>query len=127
MDEDITIIFKKQAEVLPSEIRRYIASGEWEQKINTLTQKFNLSEETAGVLGREVMLVLAGLVHPGVFRGEFASDISDIDDTTIDAIVSEVMSSIFQPILPILEKFFKEQDATPEPEIEPQKECNNSK
>ena len=60
MDEDITIIFKKQAEVLPSEIRRYIASGEWEQKINTLTQKFNLSEETAGVLGREVMLVLAG-------------------------------------------------------------------
>jgi hypothetical protein len=122
MDEDITIIFQKQAEVLPSEIRKYIASGEWEQKINTITQKFNLSEETAGVLGREVMLVLSGLVHPGVFRGEFASDISDIDDTTIDAIVSEVVSSIFQPILPILEKFFKEQDATPEPEIEPQKE-----
>ncbi len=122
MDEDITIILQKQAEALPSEIRKYVVSGEWEQKITAITQKFNLSEETASVLGREVMLVLAGLVHPGVFRGEFASDINDLDDTTINAIVSEVVSSVFQPILPILEKFFKEQDSTPEPEFEPQKE-----
>lgn len=133
MDEDITIILQKQAEALPSEIRKYIASGEWEQKVNTITQKFNLSDETASVLGREIMLALTGLVHPGVFRGEFASDISDLDDTTIDTIVAEVNNSIFQPILPILEKFFKEQDSAPEPtpvsvtEIKPEPELQHEK
>lgn len=115
MDEDINNFFQKQAEVLPSEIRKYIISGEWEQNLNTIIQKFKLSEETAGVLGREVMIVLSGLEHPGVFRGEFASDISDIDDATIDAVVADVSNLIFQPIRPALEKFFQEQDSAEEP------------
>ncbi len=119
MDEDITIILQKQADALPSEIRKYIISGEWEKTLENIIQHYKLSEETSGVLSREVMLVLAGLVHPGVFRGEFASDINDIDDPTIDAIVKEVTDSIFQPILPILKIFLKEQDAAPDPTLIP--------
>lgn len=122
MDEDIDITFQKQAEALPSEIRKYIVSGVWEKELNTIIQQYKLSEETASVLGREVILVLTGLTTPQTFRGDLVSEIHDVDNETIDTIVVRVTASIFNPIRAILEKFLAEQDSSPDGELPKEKE-----
>lgn len=112
MENDIETIFSRQAEVLPTEVRRFVASGEWERDLGDVAARFGLSEDNTDSLRIEIALVFAGLVHPDEFRSALASELEGLDSATLDALASEVEANIFAPVRPMLERFFAEQEET---------------
>lgn len=110
MDNDIENIFSRQAEVLPDEVRRFVASGSWEGTLDGIIAHYNLSEDDTDALRTEIALVLAGLVHPNEFRSALGGELQGVDGATLDALVAEVGAGIFAPIRPALERFFAEQE-----------------
>lgn len=122
MDQDIENIFGQQAEVLPDEVRRFVASGEWEGPLDGIIAHYNLSEDDADSLRTEISLVLTGLVHPNEFRSALGEEIKGVDSVTLDALAAEIGVGIFAPIRPALERFFVEQEEGEEVESEAAKE-----
>lgn len=110
MDTDIETIFSRQAEILPTEVRRFVASGEWERGLSDVTARLGLSEDNTDSLRTEIALVFAGLVHPDEFRSVLTSELEGLDSATLDALTGEVEANIFTPVRPMLERFFAEQE-----------------
>lgn len=110
MDDDIKNIFEKQANVLPPEVRTFIASADWEGMLDATVEHFTLSEDAADSLRTEVALVLVGLTPFAGLKEALAAALGEVADSVLDAIVAELSVRIFAPIRPALERFFAEQE-----------------
>lgn len=119
MDNDIENIFSRQAEVLPDEVRRFVASGLWEGPLDDIIAHYNLSEDDIDSLRTEISLVLAGLVHPNEFRAAIGGEMPGADSATLDALAGETEANVFAPIRPMLERFFSEQEGAEREEVRP--------
>src|SRR3989344_3297176 len=110
MEPDIENILAEQARVLPSEVRRYIVEAQWENMIEAIATRFQLSPDNMSTLRMETVLVLAGLVPPGEFRAALTEQLEGVGSVVADTIAAEVAVAVFAPIRPILERFFAEQE-----------------
>lgn len=110
METDIENILRRQAQVLPNEVREYVARADWGQVVDVVSERFHLSPENAGTLQTETMLVLAGLVPLHEFRDVLVEQFEGVDSATVDIIVAEIGVAVFAPIRPALEQFFADQE-----------------
>ena len=120
MDNETIKILEEQAKKMPPKVIDFLSSFDWESVLNNTSASHNLSFELSNKLKKEVVLVLAGLIHPDAFREEIKERIGG-DETTIDAIVAEIEENIFTPIRADLMKFFEEQEVVEEGQEEVEK------
>lgn len=110
MGPDIENILRRQAQVLPDEVREFIARADWGQAVDTVSERFQLSPENAGTLFTETMLTLAGLVHPNEFKEALKRELAGVDPVVVDTITAEIGVTVFAPVRSALEEFFAMQE-----------------
>lgn len=110
MDTDIENILRRQAQVLPDEVREYVARANWGQAVDAVSERFQLSPENASTLQTETVLVLAGLVHLDEFKEAIKGELIGVDPVVIDTIAAEIGVAVFAPVRAALEEFFIEQE-----------------
>ncbi len=110
MDNNTLQAIKEQSVKLPTEVRNFIASSNWDETLGTILSHSETPEAKHGVFQNEVLLVLIGLVHVNAFRSQLAEQLGEYN-VTIDAVADEVDEKIFAPIRPILIEFFENEQA----------------
>lgn len=93
LDESI----KQVMQTLPAPIRNYLAQGKYTPVAKSLMSKYGLRIDQAGILEREIMLLLMGIEDPS----EFATALTEEGALTSDAvqkIVADVNQLIFVPL-----------------------------
>ena len=93
LDESI----KQMMETLPPVIRAYLAQGKYTPVAKTLMAKYGLRIDQAGVLEREIMLLLMGIENPDEFIQALMEE-AKLDKKVIDGIVQDVNTQIFIPL-----------------------------
>lgn len=114
MDTDIENILRRQAQVLPDEVREYVARADWDRAVDAVSERFQLSPENASTLSTETMIVLAGLVHPSEFKEALKGELTGVDPVVVDTIAAEIGVAVFAPVRAALERFFMEQEEAEE-------------
>ncbi|MBI3634308.1 MAG: hypothetical protein HY228_01670 [Candidatus Yonathbacteria bacterium] len=109
MDNETLKILEEQASRLPEEVIDFLSSSDWVSILDGIIASSNISSPISNKIKREVVLVLAGLIHPNDFREEIKEQAVG-DETTINPIIAEVEEKIFAPIRADLVKFFEEQE-----------------
>src|SRR3989344_6496742 len=88
---------KQVMETLPPVIRAYLAQGKYTVVAKTLMAKYGLRIDQAGVLEREIMLLLMGIENPDEFIQALMEE-AKLDKKVIDGIVQDVNTQIFIPL-----------------------------
>lgn len=114
MNPDIENILRRQAQVLPDEVREFIARADWDRAVGAVSERFQLSPENASTLQTETILVLAGLVHPNEFKEALKGELVEVDPVVIDTIAAEIGVAVFAPVRAALEEFFAMQEEAEE-------------
>jgi len=110
MDNETSQILKEQIKNLPPSVVDFLASSNWQGILTNIVISSSLAPEVADVLENEVVLVLAGLVHPEAFHTELQQQ-SGLDEISLSNVINEVEEKIFDPVRPELVKFYEEQVA----------------
>ncbi|MDE1919337.1 MAG: hypothetical protein KGH56_01425 [Patescibacteria group bacterium] len=82
---------------LPPQIRSFIASGKAREATRQIMAKYRLHIDQAGVLGREIILLLVGIKNPDEFLRALAEE-AKLDQKTIGSIVQDVNEQVFIPL-----------------------------
>lgn len=106
MDSETDQIFKEQLVKLPSSVVTFLSSTKWNEDIDTIGSLYNLEPEQLDAFEQEVMLVLAGLVHPDTFRTSLEQEVG-LQGAVLSAIVTAVEQKIFAPVREDLAEFFE--------------------
>jgi len=93
LDESVAQVMQ----TLPPIIRDYLSAGKYTTVARNLTTKYGLRIDQAGVLEREIMLLLMGIETPPEFVQALAEE-ARLDKKAIDSIVLEVNDQIFMPL-----------------------------
>ena len=93
LDESI----KQVMQTLPPVIRVYLAQGKYTAVAKNLMAKYGLRIDQAGVLEREIMLLLMGIENPDEFTKALIEE-ARLDQKTIDSIVQDINMQIFVPL-----------------------------
>ncbi|MDD5152522.1 MAG: hypothetical protein PHS95_00770 [Candidatus Pacebacteria bacterium] len=107
---NLSEILEEQLKKLPSRVVDFLASSNWQEVLTNIGISSRLSPQIVDALENEVVLVLAGLVHPDAFHGELVSQ-TKIDEVTLSGVVAEIEEKIFEPVRPELVKFYEDQTA----------------
>ena len=71
MDNETEKIFAEQLKKLPREVVTFISSTNWDSDANELGALYNLSQVELPSFKREIVLVLAGIIHPDDFSSNW--------------------------------------------------------
>ncbi len=82
---------------LPPVIRTYLAEGKYTTVARILTTRYGLRIDQAGVLEREIMLLLMGIETPPEFVQALTEE-ARLDKKIVDSIVQDVNEQIFVPL-----------------------------
>jgi len=93
IDHDIKELLKE----VPPQIKAVFASGKVGTVAASLIQKYRLHVDQAGIVEREVSLLVLALVSPGEFA-QTLSEEAKLDVQTIRAIMQDINEQIFVPI-----------------------------
>lgn len=112
---------------LPPKIQDTITNSGWEQKIRTISKRYDLVIGDAGTLETQTFLVMLGLKSPKDYKKNLVENL-DVDSEKIDSILREVDEKIFLDIKSTLvsiseskeEESVDEINFEKEPEITPQ-------
>ncbi|MEK7604764.1 MAG: hypothetical protein AAB442_03145, partial [Patescibacteria group bacterium] len=96
-DQDLEQSVREVMQTLPTILRNYLVQKRYTSVVQNLMTKFNLHIDQAGILEREIMLLLMGVENPDEFMQALASD-AQLDQATITSIVQEVNNQIFIPL-----------------------------
>jgi len=88
---------KEVMQTLPPPIRNYLVQGRYTAVAKGLMAKYSLRIDQAGVLEREIMLLLMGIENPDEFAASLKSDASLADDV-VRNIMGDVNQQIFIPL-----------------------------
>lgn len=92
-DESVAAVMQ----TLPPVIRDYLVQGKYTAVAVSLTAKYKLRIDQAGVLEREIMLLLMGIEDPAEFTMALAEE-AQLDKDTVDKISQEINERIFIPL-----------------------------
>lgn len=95
---DLKTILKEQYSGLPDSLKSYIDGSSWRNSLKTIAWKYNLSEEKSESINSETIFILFGLASYKDFRQNLLNSELEMPQETINTIVDEIDSSIFQPI-----------------------------
>ncbi len=84
-------------QTLPPPIRNYLTQGKYTAVARNLTAKYGLRIDQAGVLEREIMLLLMGIETPDEFAASLKSD-ARLTDDVVRTIMSDANQQIFVPL-----------------------------
>ncbi len=93
LDESV----KQVMQTLPPVIRTYLAQGKYTVVAKTLMAKYGLRVDQAGVLEREIMLLLMGIENPDEFIQALVEE-AKLDKKIVDGSVQDVNTQIFIPL-----------------------------
>lgn len=96
-DLEMEEALKQVMPALPPAIRHYFAEGRLIPVVRGLVSKYGIRIDQAGILEREVMLLLMGLETSTEFVEALAEE-AKIDDETIGKIVQDINEQIFIPL-----------------------------
>ena len=82
---------------LPPVIRTYLAEGKYTTVARNLTAKYGLRIDQAGVLERELMLLLMGIENPEEFTQALLEE-AQLDQKTINSLSQDVNEQVFIPL-----------------------------
>lgn len=88
---------KQVMQALPPVIRSYISEGKGTMVAKSLMIKYALRIDQAGVLEREIMLLLMGIETPVEFTKSLAED-AKLGKETIENIVRDLDAQVFMPL-----------------------------
>ena len=88
---------KQVMQTLPPVIRAYLVQGKYTVVARGLMAKYALRIDQAGVLEREIMLLLMGIENPDEFI-KVLTDEAQLGQQVINGIVRDVNSQIFVPL-----------------------------
>lgn len=88
---------KQIMQTLPPVVRAYIVQGKYTPVARNLMAKYSLRIDQAGVLEREIMLLLMGIDNPDEFVQALVEE-AKLDQKTVSSIVQEVNAQIFIPL-----------------------------
>lgn len=88
---------KQVMQTLPPVIRDYLAAGRYTAVAKSLALKYNLRIDQAGVLERELMLLLMGIENPTEFTEALAQE-ANLGQEVIGGIVEDVNAQVFVPL-----------------------------
>jgi len=88
---------KEVMRTLPPVIRSYLAQGKYTAVAKGLMSKYGLRIDQAGVLEREIMLLLMGIEDPNDFTKALTEDVQ-LDEKAVNSIVQDVNNQIFVPL-----------------------------
>ena len=84
-------------QTLPPVLRKYLADGKYTPVAKSLAIKYGLHIDQAGVLEREIMLILMGIENPEEFAKSLTTEAS-IPEGTVRNIMTDVNAQIFVPL-----------------------------
>jgi len=84
-------------QTLPPIIRAYLAKGTYTEVAKKMTTKYGLRIDQAGVLERELMLLLMGIETPPEFVQALMEE-ARLDKKIVDSIVLDVNEQVFIPL-----------------------------
>lgn len=84
-------------QTLPPVIRSYLMGGKGTKIAQNLMAKYSLRIDQAGVLEREIMMLLMGVESPDDFTQALATE-ARLDQKTVNSIVQDVNAQIFVPL-----------------------------
>ncbi len=93
LDESV----KEVMQTLPPVIRNYLSQGKYTDVAKNLASKYGLRIDQAGILEREIMLLLMGIENPIEFTQSLAQE-AKLDQKTIDGITEDINTQIFAPL-----------------------------
>lgn len=93
---------------LPPESQKLFSGMNWLQTLQTISQKYNLSEPQIQTLGTETTLVLLGLIPLEEYEQTLKKEISV---ESINQLMEEVNNQILKSVRPELEQTFKKNSA----------------
>src|SRR3989344_9586346 len=82
---------------LPPIIRNYLSTGKYTTVARILTTRYGLRIDQAGVLERELMLLLMGIETPSEFVQALIEE-ARLDKKIVDSIVQDANEQIFIPL-----------------------------
>lgn len=88
---------------LPLAIRNFFADGKLQSVTQSLVAKYGLRVDQAGVLERELMLLVMGLESPTEFV-DTIGDEGNIDDASIETLVQDINELVFTPLRTEIER-----------------------
>src|SRR3989338_895098 len=88
---------KQVMETLPPVIRAYLAQGKYTPVAKGLMAKYGLRIDQAGVLEREIMLLLMGIENPDEFTKTLTEE-AKLNKQSVDGITQDVNTQIFVPL-----------------------------
>ncbi|MDD2657563.1 MAG: hypothetical protein PHD04_02795 [Candidatus Pacebacteria bacterium] len=88
---------KQVMQTLPPVVRAYLAQGKYTVVAKSLMAKYGLRIDQAGVLEREIMLLLMGIENPDEFTQTLIEE-AKLEQKTIDSIVQDINTQIFMPL-----------------------------
>lgn len=96
-EQTVDASLKQVMQTLPLVIRTYISQGKGTMVAKSLMIKYGLRIDQAGVLEREIMLLLMGIETPVEFTQSLAED-AKLDRQTIENIVRDLDAQVFLPL-----------------------------
>lgn len=84
-------------QTLPPIIRDYLSAGKYTTVARNLTTKYGLRIDQAGVLEREIMLLLMGIETPQEFAQALTEE-ARLDKKIVDSIALDVNEQVFIPL-----------------------------
>ena len=88
---------KQVMQTLPPVIKAYITGGKYTAVAQKLMAKYNLRIDQAGVLERELMLLLMGIDTPDELTEALASE-AKLEQQTVNSIIRDLNDEVFVPL-----------------------------
>ncbi|MEK7606446.1 MAG: hypothetical protein AAB458_02550 [Patescibacteria group bacterium] len=110
MDEqDFNKVIQNRLAELPESVRSAIAHINYPQQVQNLMQRFQLRLDQAGIVDREIMLVLLGMEHPDILLNNLVRE-GGIARDVATQIVNDLNENIFKAIKQdLVETYTKDQ------------------
>ncbi|MFQ5788444.1 MAG: hypothetical protein ACE5H1_10760, partial [Thermodesulfobacteriota bacterium] len=93
----------KRLNALPREIKNVVGSTELSESLKSITKKYNLHIDQAGILGDEINFTLLGFTKTTDFIKNLKAQLN-LPDEKVNAIAKDVNEKIFLPIRQSLKK-----------------------
>lgn len=106
-------LIKKRLAELPESVRRAIKNINYTTQVQSLMQKHNLRLDQAGIVDREIMLVLLGLEHPDKLFSNLMQE-GGLSKDVATAIAEDLNEKIFKAIRHELVETYEKEKAVEE-------------
>lgn len=113
MNNETLQILKAQTQKLPEKVRAYITTTDWDFAAKKIAEQFFNDQKDRAAFENEVLLILAGMVHPDGLRDILEREVTASKET-IDAAASAADEKIIRPVYDDLVSFYDTERANNE-------------